>query len=137
MAKITYQLKKKINNFPIGFWLTVAEHTYFNGLPFGWRRAEAENYNLIGDPTLAVYGIDYDGQSFAPFHKIKQKDNSQSIEQNNTNPIVRVEVFDVQGRLVLTSSAINEIETKLIYNGVYILKIVYEDGTISTNKLIK
>lgn len=139
--RIFRELKKmtnKVDNFPISMWLRISEDKYYNALMGPVRKRQIRKYNLIGDPTLAVYGM-YEGGGYAPFHMPpKDKDAIESSESSNIGQIYLVEVYDVSGKKIvsLNSEQGLPIEESLS-PGVYVIKTTYIDGTININKLMK
>lgn len=132
------KITNKVSNFPISMWLRISEDKYYKALMRPTRESQVYKYNLIGDPTLAVYGM-YAGGGYAPFHMPpKDKETFEQAGASTIGQIYSVEVFDVSGKKIvsLAGEQILSIEESLS-TGVYILKTTYIDGTISTNKLIK
>lgn len=135
--KIFKQLKKlttKIHNFPISWWIEIAETKYYRALSTSTRRKQIEKYNLIGDPTLFIYGLDEDGNA-APFHLTKKDNfNEQSIDSIN-DLIISMELYDINGQK-LSINTNNQVLDELP-SGVYIIRIQYNDGTCNIQKIIK
>lgn len=138
--KIFTQLRKltnKIGNFPISMWLRIAEDKYYNACRGLERGLQISKFNLMGDPTLAVYGMD-EGGGYAPFH-ISKKDN-RDIEENNfftENQIDKIEIYNIDGDKVATIDNEATILQSLLQPGVYFVKTIYKDGTMSTYKFMK
>ena len=136
--KIFKQLRKitnKIANFPISLWLRIGEDKYYNALKVVWRRRQVKKYNLIGDPTLAVYGMDNNG-TYAPFHA-PERGNFETNVENNSAQISKIEIYDINGRIITSSDCPINIETIPMQPGVYVVRTIFADNTFETNKIIK
>lgn len=131
--KYLRKITNSIDNFPISVWLRMAETSYYWSLPNWYREIQIEKYNLIGDPTLAVYGMDAAG-SYAPFH-IKKKDNTNGLMSDSI--IKSVEIYDIKGHQVAVGKDSQSTRTISLPSGVYVVRTIYRDGSISTNKIIK
>lgn len=124
------QLTIRSANFPISLWIEVAETKYKNALNTNTRITQANRYNLIGDPTLYVYGCDYKGD-IAPFHSPKKnfyKDNFNNEKEWN------MMIFDVMGRLFYQGKSTTDIQ---LPSGLYIVQYTTEDSTRSEIKYIQ
>lgn len=130
-------LTNKINNFPISLWLRIAEDKYYNACSIPIRKRQVLKYNLIGDPTLAVYGMDDDG-GYAPFH-ISKKDN-RDIEKDSIytdSQVDIIEIYNIDGNKIATIDSQASFVQNSLQPGVYIVKKIHTDGTMSTYKLMK
>lgn len=138
--KIFTQLRKltdKIENFPISIWLRIAEDKYINAFRFPVRDRQVLKYNLMGDPTLIVYGMD-DSGAYAPFH-ISKKYNKE-IEEDNFyigNQVDIIELYSIGGNKIATIDNEASFVQSSLQPGVYIVKKIYRDGTVSTFKFMK
>ena len=138
--RIFKELKKLTNksgNFPLSLWLRISERKYYSALSLPVRGRQIRKYNLIGDPTLAVYGMD--GGTYAPFHMPhRNQETLECLDSSASSQIYLMDVYDISGKKIAssTSEQIPPIEGALSA-GVYIIKTTYMDGTTSTNKLIK
>lgn len=119
----------KIGNFPLGLWLYLGESDYYHAFPTPTRSGQINKYNLIGDPTLYVYGMDGDA---APFHMPYNKNinNSDEIVDN-----VRIDIYDISGKLLQTIT--NEVQDINLQAGIYILQYIDANGNMTTEKIIK
>lgn len=136
--KVFTQLRKitnKMSNFPISLWLRVGEDKYYNALKVVWRRRQVKKYNLIGDPTLAVYGMNYSG-TYAPFHA-PEKEINGSETMDNELLVIKTEIYDINGREIIGIKGPADINSVSLQSGVYIVKTTFSDGTFKTNKIIK
>lgn len=139
--RIFKELKKltnKTDNFSLSVWLRISEQKYYRALMGPVRNRQVRKYNLIGDPTLAVYGMDIGG-NYAPFHMPpKDKETIEQSESFDRSQIHSVEVYDVSGKKIASSNDGQRLPIEdSLFSGVYIIKVTYANGTISTNKLIK
>ena len=139
--RIFKELKKltnKTDNFSLSVWLRISEQKYYRALMGPVRNRQVRTYNLIGDPTLAVYGMDIGG-NYAPFHMPpKDKETIEQSESFDRSQIHSVEVYDVSGKKIASSNDEQRLPIEdSLFSGVYIIKVTYANGTISTNKLIK
>lgn len=122
-----------LENFPLSLWLRIGELNYFWALPTFSRFIEVRKYNLIGDPTFAVYGMNdgYFNNAHAP---------KKYYEDSNTNEglqVEKLEIYDLSGKLVLTAHAPLSKNLPLRTQGIYVAKIFMENGIIKTKKIIK
>ena len=124
------EMTSKISNFPLSLWLRLSEFTYYIAYSQWQREFQIKRYCLIGDPTLAVYGMNTYG-AYAPFHMPK-KDTITPV----SSKISTIEFYDVSGKKVTVSST-HDISSIPLPSGVYVVKTLYEDGTSYTNKIIK
>ena len=139
--RIFKELKKltnKTDNFSLSVWLRISEQKSYRALMGPVRNRQVRKYNLIGDPTLAVYGMDIGG-NYAPFHMPpKDKETIEQSESFDRSQIHSVEVYDVSGKKIASSNDGQRLPIEdSLFSGVYIIKVTYANGTISTNKLIK
>ena len=121
------QLTNKKENFPLSNWLYCSEQAYYNAFMSANRWKQIRKYNLIGDPTLYVYGL-----------ALNEEDIYYSPKAENlveVDEIKAINVFDISGRLILrnTQGNISDILTNL-NKGVYLVRVVYESGKIETIK---
>lgn len=115
----------KFSNFPISMWICIAESKYYSALMTGARYNQVYRYNLAGDPTLYVFGVD--SSSPAPFHApIKES------EEYEDTKIEHVDVYDIYGTLIerLSNTADFNNEDKSLK----IIKISYSNGITKTYK---
>ena len=136
--KIFTQLRKitnKMSNFPISLWLRTGENKYYNALKVVWRRRQVKKYNLIGDPTLAVYGMDYSG-TYAPFHAPGKEIIASEATENELS-VNKMEIYDISGKKLAGIDGSVNIESLPLQSGIYVVKTIFSDGTFNTNKIIK
>lgn len=136
--KVFTQLRKitnKMSNFPISLWLRVGEDKYYNALKVVWRRRQVKKYNLIGDPTLAVYGMDYSG-TYEPFHTPERETIANEATGNELS-VAKKEIYDISGKKITGIDGSVGIETLPLQPGVYVVKTIFMDGSFETNKIIK
>ena len=131
MFYVLKEITSQVSNFPLSLWLRLSELTYYAGNPYSLRESQIKKYSLIGDPTLAVYGMNTYG-TYAPFHMPK-KDTVNTLVSNR---ISSVEIYDISGKKI-TVSSMHDISSIPLSSGVYVVKTLYEDGTSYTNKIIK
>lgn len=62
--------------------------------------------------------------------------NLLHINITNPNSINSVQLFDVKGKLIYTAFDNNSIDVNSYKSGLYVLKIYFEDGVITTKKVI-
>ena len=127
----------KIENFPLSIWLKLGELNYFLSLPTWQRGIQIDKYTLVGDPTLAVYGMDTGG-TFAPFHTPKRETfENMSSNRIDESLIISIDIFDINGIKITSIKNISNIDILSFQSGVYIVKTAYANGTFSINKIIK
>lgn len=86
-------------------------------------------YNLIGDPTIHVFGMSATGEA-APFHMPAINDTAEGT----TSAISRTDLYTLDGRLV-RSNIIPGAPLGGLPSGVYVQKQVFEDGTVISTKI--
>ena len=136
MFKYLRRMTDRTYNFPISVWLRLSEDNYYWAFPTILRDIQIEKYNLMGDPTLYVYGMDAYG-TIAPFHMPIQNEHNTQEELPESSSIHSVEVYDIKGQLIAKVNNTQSVDMLPIKNGVYIIKTIYKDGTTNTNKIIK
>lgn len=135
MFKDLRKLTDRIGNFPISFWLRRAELNYYFNFQTIMRGVEIAKYNLIGDPTFAIYGMD--GGSFAPFCAPKRSDKEFDNFTKEEKSISHVCICDISGKTIAIINSPSEIRSLPFSSGVYVVKTIYTDGTFNINKIIK
>lgn len=130
-----YKMTSKLDNFPISLWLRVSEDKYYHSLQVVWRGRQIAKYNLIGDPTLAVYGMDYSG-IYAPFHAPKIGNITCEGTQNDQS-VIQIVIYDINGHRIKNIDPSASIESLPLPCGVYLIKTIFSDYTFETNKIIK
>jgi hypothetical protein len=92
-------------------------------------------FEIVYQSTLGVFTPDFDNQTI-----VFAKDNFL-YAQNSLNKINAIQVFDVQGRLVLEMKDINApsfaSSLSQISNAVLLVKVFAENGITTTKKIIK
>ena len=127
MFKKLKQITSKKENFPLSNWLYCSEQAYYNAFESANRWEQIRKYNLIGDPTLYVYGLALNEEDI--YYSPKAK-NSIEIDE-----IKAINIFDISGRLILGNTQGNISDTLTNFNkGVYLVHVVYESGKIETIK---
>ena len=95
----------------------------------------ANRFEIVYQSTLGVTIPDFANQTI-----VFAKDNFLNV-QSSSDTITAIQVFDVQGRLVLEVKDINAstYTTSLnqISNGVLVVKVIAENGSTTTKKVIK
>lgn len=140
LAKIMFKMLKKLtdmyDNFPLSVWLRLGENKYYWSLPNFFRGTEIAMYNLIGDPTLSVYGLDI--SEYVPFYARKEyvTENEQdgSLEDNHLKSI---EVYSPTGVKLAEVRDMLTFESLKLDLGIYLVKETYDDGIVETEKLYK
>lgn len=59
------------------------------------------------------------------------------LSTDNLNAISGIQFFDSAGKLVLKSGATKRINTSSLTSGLYVVKISYTDGSVSTHRIVK
>ena len=94
-----------------------------------------DRFEIIYQSTLSVSIPEFANQTI-----VFAKDNRLNVQSGSVN-ITGIQVFDVQGRLVLDVKEINSVmySTSLdqISNGVLLVKVTAENGQSTTKKIIK
>lgn len=136
MFKYLRKLTNRTYNFPISVWLRLSEQDYYWSFPIWLRDIQISKYNLLGDPTLYVYGMGDEG-IIAPFHAPIRHDHTTQEELLGLTSIQSVEVYDIKGQLIAKVNNMQSVDLLPLTNGVYFIKTIYKDGTNKTNKVIK
>lgn len=129
------KLTNKMTNFPISLWLRTGENKYYNALKVVWRRRQVKKYNLIGDPTLAVYGMNNSG-TYAPFHTPGKEIIASEATESELS-VNKMEIYDISGKKLAGIDGSVNIESLPLQSGIYVVKTIFSDGTFNTNKIIK
>lgn len=131
------KMTNKLDNFPLSVWLKLGELNYYWSFQTRMRGIQIDKYNLIGDPTMAVYGMDIGG-GYAPFHMPRQQNkNVISTEISDDSSISSIEVYDISGKRITYIKDLHQMNNLLLQSGVYVIKTTYNDGRFNTNKIIK
>lgn len=131
MFEVLKEITAQVDNFPLSLWLRLSELTYSVGDNIPMRKKQVNKYNLMGDPTLAVYGMDTYG-TYAPYHMPKK----EVVDAPSDSKIRSIEIYDISGKKMTVSNR-HDISSLPLSAGVYVIKTLYNDGTFSTNKIIK
>lgn len=123
------KLKGQFDNFPISLWLNDAEKKYYKRLMGKTRSNQIKRYNLAGDPSFYVFGMENNG-AIAPFHAPQE----ERVEESEEDEIVAVKVFNIYGQLLETHKSIDfQLEKS---NTVYIIQVEYANGSTKTYKIL-
>lgn len=137
MFKMLKKMTNKLDNFPLSVWLKLGELNYYWSFPTRMRSIQIDKYNLIGDPTLAVYGMDMGG-SYAPFHMPRQQNKViLNTEISDESLISSIEVYDISGKRITFIKDLQQINNLPLQSGIYVIKTTYNDGTFNTDKIIR
>lgn len=60
-----------------------------------------------------------------------------SLVENNSAQISKIEIYDINGRIITSSDCPINIETLPLQPGVYVVRTIFADNTFETNKIIK
>lgn len=137
LFKCYKRLCSKKSNFPISVWLRIAETSYFMGFPGLVRGRQIAKYNLIGDPTLYVHGLDcgcYDDVQSQVQREIPRRVKSVSAK------VQRSDVFDSLGHIVYSCDGDigkAELEPLVLSGRVLLIKRTNSDATIEWQKIIR
>ena len=137
MFKMLRKMTNKLDNFPLSVWLKLGELNYYWSFPTWMRGIQIDKYNLIGDPTLAVYGMDMGG-SYAPFHMPRQQNKDViNTDISDDSSIISIEIYDISGKRITSIKDLLQMNNLPLQSGVYVIKTTYNDGTFNTNKIIR
>ena len=136
LAKKIFQYYKKLSNktdnFSLGAWLYMAEQSYFRARPKTIRGEQIAKYNLIGDPSMPVYG--YTDPWLSPR---KNEVEQESIGELSESVVNRTMIYDVSGRLLKVVVENLSQETQSLPHGVYVIQTIYENDDVKTSKFVK
>lgn len=132
------KITNRIANFPLSLWLKLGEYDYYFALPTWQRGIQIDKYNLIGDPTLYVYGMNTSG-SPAPFHMPKRDmfEDNTSCDVVGESVILSIDVFGISGEKIISVNKSSDVGSLRLQSGVYVVKTTYVDGTFLIDKIIK
>ena len=136
LAKKMFQYFKKLSNktdnFSLGAWLYMAEQSYFFAFPIFTRKNQILKYNLIGDPSMPVYG--YTDPWLSPR---KNEMEQESIGELSESVVKQAMIYDVSGRLLKVVVENLSQETQSLPHGVYVIQTIYENDDVKTSKFVK
>lgn len=125
------------NNYAITDWLYLAEQSYKNALSDTklTRKHQVARYNLMGDPTMYIFGMDSAGNA-ANFHKPAIHDDAETDVANSE--VIRYQINSISG--LLLSTAHDEIQLRQsiesLKSGIYTVSAILANGKISTQKIV-
>ena len=135
MFRMFRKMTEQIGNFPLSLWIYCAETDYYIALQTGQRLSQIQKYNLIGDPTLFVFGMSSNGSINYPQLLSPQK-FSQDIE-NMELKLLYYDIYSIDGIHLQSFSADDSIDKFKYSQGLYILKETYNNNSIKTSKFLK
>lgn len=133
MFRYFRKMTTQIGNFPLSLWVLCAEINYFFSFPTPQRLFQITKYNLIGDPTLYVYGMSYYGSMHTP--SLSPRRTNTDIVTDGQN-LLYSDIFNIDGLFVKRISAEDNTGDYQLPKGIYIKKDMYSDDTFKTTKLI-
>ena len=138
--------------------------SYYSGLKICARRRQVEKYNLIGDPSLRIYGVSItDGNvgSYAPPYKYntpKQEvadtyGGEATAKMITISPTIAKDIItvsatsdirirsitikDLMGRdIKYVETGVNNVNISDIQNGIYFVTILYDNNQMYIEKVI-
>lgn len=130
----TYRkIRESYANYPISIWLRNAEQSYYRSSPGPIRSHQVMKYNLIGDPTLHMRGLNMGCSQY-----ISRK---HSIVKDGSEPLtLRTDIIDIAGNTIF--SIRGDIDTYSLnvrlnaYEGVFIIKRYNINGNVEMEKII-
>jgi len=88
---------------------------------------------LVDSTTLGTNDVEFANNSISlypnPAHEV--------LNISSSNSITKIEVFDMQGRNVATNNNASNVNVVSLGKGVYIIKVVQENGSVITKQFIK
>ena len=126
------KLSNKTDNFSLGAWLHMAEQSYYQAFPTFIRKNQILKYNLVGDPSMPVYG--YTDPWLSPR---KDEVEQESIGELSESVVNRTMIYDVSGRLLKVVVENLSQETQSLPHGVYVIQTIYENDDVKTSKFVK
>ncbi len=136
LSRQVFDTYKKIRdnyaNYPISIWLKNAERSYYASFRTHTRKNQTKKYNLFGDPTLYMCGLNtYCSRSI----QHEQEKRGDTV----TKPIIQTQITDIMGHTILTTQG--NVDAHSLRNmfrnmGTLIIKRQMIDGTINIEKVI-
>lgn len=125
------------------FWLDVSDG--YSQIPFVLYEGIGNshgivNYELTWDAGWELTGFDKFlnvKEIFVDDIKIYPNPFTDNFKIKTENPIRKIELYDESGRLIIETRDSQLENTSLLSQGIYILKIYFENKTIQSYKLIK
>lgn len=142
-----------VNSFPFnpsepGCYRLEVKDAYGDGISGGYIRLyNADNYQIL---NIATSSMGYGVQAMLSVTALGIEDNAQDnivifpnpvsdvINITADEPIRSAQIYNLQGQLVRSENG--DVHTVSVYdltNGVYVMKVVTESGSIATQKIIK
>ena len=126
------KLSNKTDNFSLGVWLHMAEQSYYHAFPTFIRENQILKYNLVGDPSMPVYG-----PSNPWLSPRKEEMKQEFVGEFPCKEVKRIMIYDVSGRTLKIVDDKQQQEIQHLPNGVYFLQTIYENDDVKTSKFIK
>ncbi|MDR1544742.1 MAG: C25 family cysteine peptidase [Prevotellaceae bacterium] len=142
---------KESHNYQIGQVVAWGQSNYYNACKTKTRRREVAKYNLLGDPSLMIYGTSQNGAygHFAPSRHDNYVEVSSNInvfptlasdfvrvEATPDNSISSVVLYGLNGQIIKTFNVFDNLNVQDIENGQYILLVVSNNKTYSFKIII-
>lgn len=142
--KIFHQLEHK-PVMTVGEFVANGISKYYNAFRVVWRRRQAMRYVFYGDPSIYLYGLDF--QNYTPLRSPQMRD----IENTNTNHVLNniisdhhlslneissIQLYSISGHMIYNGN-MDDLNLQNYNNGIIFVVIRTQDKLISNKILIK
>lgn len=131
--KMYKKIKDNHDNYPISMWLREAERSYYKSLYGSTRERQVLKYNLYGDPTLYIFGLDSDDSLSNTQRYLTKRKTINSQKQ-------KVAILDISGNIIYSTDEYfdgNITDILSSKEGLFIIIHTMEDGQVIIDKIIK
>ena len=129
LSKRIFSQMVKNTDISIGQMIIQGERKYYDACRTScFKQRMVKMYNLFGDPSLPLQGLDESTGVVRPFFAPKYYNSEYNFDNNDT--ISGIELYDITGKKVKTSMA----DAYQLPNGVYI-KTTYTSNGVQSNKI--
>lgn len=95
-----------------------------------------KKYNFYGDPSLFIKGIELDDVSIFSLYNLQNRAIQENVHVDYNKNIQNIIIYDYSGKQICRYYSMSEINQDALQNGVYLIKIVNNDGTTSSDFFI-
>ena len=134
MFRMFKKMTELVGNFPLSFWIFCAEYDYYFAFSINKRWRHIQMYNLIGDPTLYVYGMSSYGDIHYPLSSPRRRIYNDI--KDSEPELLYSEIYTIDGMLLQTIPAEGDVSYFKYPQGIYIKKDIYNNA-LKTSKFIK
>ena len=135
LEKQVFKMLENKYNMTIAQMVYGGASKYYNKFSISpLKKKQIKKYVLYGDPSLYIKGLNSDGDIIPMDIKNSRRNDKDSYSIDKNIEISNCCIYDALGQLVFKSSTADYIP---LGDGIYIRVLQYEDGTTTSNKIIK